>query len=80
MRAGLKLSLFLGLCFVLFVVFGHDIRIQLFSSSPTIKKKEFASIAPLLAVSVLLNSIQCVLSGVNLSYDHYQNDLREQMP
>ncbi|KAL5081628.1 hypothetical protein RYX36_010049 [Vicia faba] len=42
---------------------GHGVWIQLFSSSPTIKK-EFASIAPLLAISILLDSIQGVLSGV----------------
>ncbi|CAK8535088.1 unnamed protein product [Lathyrus sativus] len=63
MRITLKLSLFLGLCFVLLLVFGHGIWIQLFSSSLTIEK-EFASIAPLLAISILLDSIQGVLSGV----------------
>ncbi|CAI8593146.1 unnamed protein product [Vicia faba] len=63
MRVSLKLSLLLGLGFVLLLVFGHDIWIQLFSNSPVIKE-EFASITPLLAISILLDSVQGVLSGV----------------
>ncbi|KAK2423627.1 protein DETOXIFICATION [Trifolium repens] len=63
MGVTLKLSLLLGFCFVLILLFGHDIWIQLFSNSPMIKK-EFASITPLLAISILLDSIQGVLSGV----------------
>ncbi|MED6221303.1 Protein DETOXIFICATION 18 [Stylosanthes scabra] len=63
MRVTLTLSVLLGLCFVLALVFGHDIWIQMFSSSSKIKE-EFASITPLLAISILLDSIQGVLSGV----------------
>ncbi|XP_004488731.1 protein DETOXIFICATION 19-like isoform X1 [Cicer arietinum] len=63
MGVTLKLSLLLGFCFVLILVFGHDLWIQLFSSSPTIKE-EFASVTPLLAISILLDSVQGVLSGV----------------
>ncbi|XP_058754823.1 protein DETOXIFICATION 19-like isoform X2 [Vicia villosa] len=63
MRVSLKLSLLLGLGFVLLLVFGHDLWIQLFSNSPVIKE-EFASITPLLAISILLDSVQGVLSGV----------------
>ncbi|KAK2419162.1 protein DETOXIFICATION [Trifolium repens] len=63
MGVTLKLSLLLGLCFVLMLLFGHDIWIRLFSNSPIIKKK-FASIVPLLAISIPLDSIQGVLSGV----------------
>ncbi|XP_058754828.1 protein DETOXIFICATION 18-like [Vicia villosa] len=63
MRVTLKLSLLLSLCFVLILVFGNGVWIQLFSSSPTIKQ-EFSSIAPLLAISIPLDSIQGVLSGV----------------
>ncbi|CAI8593147.1 unnamed protein product [Vicia faba] len=63
MKVTLKLSLLLGLGFVLLLVFGHDIWIQLFSNSPVIKE-EFASITPLLAISILLDSVQGVLSGV----------------
>jgi len=66
MGVTLKLSLLLGLCFVLMLVFGHDIWIQLFSDSPIIKK-EFASVTPLLAISILLDSVQGVLSGLNSS-------------
>lgn len=64
MGVTLKLSLLLGVCFVLALGFGHNIWIQLFSSSSAIKK-EFASVAPLLAISILLDSIQGVLSGLN---------------
>ncbi|KEH38711.1 MATE efflux family protein [Medicago truncatula] len=63
MRVSLKLSILLGFCFALMIVFGHGIWIRLFSSSPTIKH-EFASIAPFLAISILLDSVQGVLSGV----------------
>lgn len=63
MRVSLKLSILLGFCFALMIVFGHDIWIRLFSNSPTIKHK-FASIAPFLAISILLDSVQGVLSGV----------------
>ncbi|KAK7324565.1 hypothetical protein VNO77_28231 [Canavalia gladiata] len=59
----IKLSLLLGLCFILALEFGHSFWIQLFSDSATIKK-EFASMAPLLALSILLDAVQGVLSGV----------------
>lgn len=64
MKVSLKLSLLLGFGFVLLLVFGHDIWIQLFSNSPIIKE-EFASITPFLAISILLDSVQGVLSGLN---------------
>ncbi|KAH1218412.1 Protein DETOXIFICATION 19 [Glycine max] len=64
MSVTLKLSLLLGLCFVLALGFGHNIWIQFFSDSSTIKK-EFASVTPLLAISILLDAIQGVLSGVS---------------
>ncbi|QHO31783.1 hypothetical protein HN51_019942 [Arachis hypogaea] len=63
MRVTLTLSVLLGLCFVLALVFGHNIWIQMFSSSSKIKE-EFASITPLLAISILLDAVQGVLSGV----------------
>jgi len=66
MNVTLKLSLLLGFFFVLALGFGHNIWIQLFSDSSTIKE-EFASVAPLLALSILLDSIQGVLSGLNSS-------------
>lgn len=67
MGVTLKLSLVLGLCFVLALVFGHDIWIQMFSSSTTIRE-EFATITPLLAISILLDAIQGVLSGLISSF------------
>ncbi|KAK7401810.1 hypothetical protein VNO78_13596 [Psophocarpus tetragonolobus] len=63
MNVTLKLSLLLGFCFVLGLGFGHNIWIQFFSDSPIIKKK-FASLTPLLVISILLDAIQGVLSGV----------------
>ncbi|XP_027341936.1 protein DETOXIFICATION 19-like [Abrus precatorius] len=63
MRVTLLLSLFLGLCFGLALTFGHNIWIQLFSDSAKIKE-EFASVTPLLVISILLDAIQGVLSGV----------------
>ncbi|CAK7327777.1 unnamed protein product [Dovyalis caffra] len=59
----LKLSLLLALVVVLALAFGHNIWAGLFSSSSTIIKK-FASMAPFLAISIALDSVQGVLSGV----------------
>ncbi|RDX63061.1 Protein DETOXIFICATION 19, partial [Mucuna pruriens] len=63
MNVTLKLSLLLGFCFVLALGFGHNIWIQMFSDSAKIKE-EFASVTPLLAISILLDAVQGVLSGV----------------
>ncbi|KAK7324564.1 hypothetical protein VNO77_28230 [Canavalia gladiata] len=63
MNVTLKLSLLLGVIFVLALGFGHNIWIQLFSDSSKIKE-EFASITPLLAISILIDAVQGVLSGV----------------
>ncbi|XP_014500677.1 protein DETOXIFICATION 19-like [Vigna radiata var. radiata] len=63
MNVTLKLSLLLGFCFVLALGFGHNIWIQFYSDSATIKE-EFASVTPLLVLSILLDAIQGVLSGV----------------
>lgn len=59
----LKLSLLLALCIVIALSFGHSLWSQLFSNSSMIKQ-EFASMTPLLATSILLDSVQGVLSGV----------------
>ncbi|KAH1218418.1 Protein DETOXIFICATION 19 [Glycine max] len=56
-------SLLLGLCFVLALAFGHNIWIQMFSDSSKIKE-ELASLTPFLSISILLDSVQGVLSGV----------------
>uniref|UniRef100_A0A0R0GV15 Protein DETOXIFICATION n=1 Tax=Glycine max TaxID=3847 RepID=A0A0R0GV15_SOYBN len=63
MGVSLKLSLLLGLCFVLALAFGHNIWIQMFSDSSKIKE-ELASLTPFLSISILLDSVQGVLSGV----------------
>ncbi|XP_077230263.1 protein DETOXIFICATION 18-like [Tasmannia lanceolata] len=59
----LKLSFFFALAVVLSLVFGHSIWASAFSNSQVIKK-EFASMTPLLSVSILFDSAQGVLSGV----------------
>ncbi|XP_028792993.1 protein DETOXIFICATION 18 [Neltuma alba] len=63
MGVTLKLSIFLSLCAVVALSLGHGLWIELFSSSSVIKQ-EFASMAPLLAISILLDSVQGILSGV----------------
>ncbi|KAL1320587.1 hypothetical protein AAHE18_14G066400 [Arachis hypogaea] len=63
MSVTLTLSVLLGLCFVLTLVTGHNIWIQMFSSNSKIRE-EFASITPLLAISILLDAVQGVLSGM----------------
>ncbi|XP_043701904.1 protein DETOXIFICATION 19-like [Telopea speciosissima] len=60
----LKLSIFLALTVILALVFGHNIWASSFTSSPIIKR-EFASMTPLLAVSILFDSAQGILSGVS---------------
>ncbi|KAJ6417164.1 hypothetical protein OIU84_002964 [Salix udensis] len=59
----LKLSVLLALLVVLALTFGHNIWAGFFSSSPTIAK-EFSTMAPFLSISITLDSVQGVLSGV----------------
>ncbi|KAJ4981719.1 hypothetical protein NE237_032556 [Protea cynaroides] len=59
----LKLSIFLALTVILALAFSHDIWSSFFTSSPIINT-EFASMTPLLAVSILFDSAQGILSGV----------------
>ncbi|CAL5086568.1 unnamed protein product [Urochloa decumbens] len=59
----LKLSVFLALTFVVLLASGHTLWARLFSGSATIAS-EFAAIAPLMTVSIVLDSAQGVLSGV----------------
>ncbi|CAA7405586.1 unnamed protein product [Spirodela intermedia] len=61
-RVTLKPSVILALTIVLFLVFGHNIWANLFSSSPDIIR-EFAYMTPLLSISILLDSAQGILSG-----------------
>ncbi|KAG2591998.1 protein DETOXIFICATION 19-like isoform X2 [Panicum virgatum] len=60
----MKLSVLLGISFVLFLAFCHDLWASLYSGSAVIVS-EFAAIAPLLIVSIVLDSAQGVLSGVS---------------
>lgn len=62
----LLLSFLLGLSVVLLLAFGHNIWAGFFSSSPVIIQA-FASMTPLLTISVLADSVQGVLSG---SHEH----------
>ncbi|KAL6840666.1 hypothetical protein ACP4OV_029530 [Aristida adscensionis] len=59
----MKLSVLLAVSFVLFLVFGHGPWASLFSRSTVIASK-FATMSPLLVISILLDSAQGVLSGV----------------
>ncbi|KAF5182307.1 Detoxification-like protein [Thalictrum thalictroides] len=60
----LKLSVLLALAIIVFLVFGHNIWASAFSDNPDIKKK-FASMTPLLVISICIDSIVGVLSGVS---------------
>ncbi|XP_077244363.1 protein DETOXIFICATION 18-like [Tasmannia lanceolata] len=58
-----ELSFVFSLAFVFTLALGHDIWASFFSNSQLIKK-EFASMIALLSASLLLDSVQGVLSGV----------------
>ena len=62
MAVALKLSVFLATIVILALGFGHNVWAGFFSDSPTIIKS-FASMTPLLAISIMLDSLQGVLSG-----------------
>lgn len=66
MSVSLKLSLLLALTVVLALVLGHNLWASCFSSSSQIIK-EFASMTPLLAISIFIDAVQGVLSGMNQS-------------
>nr|GEW62377.1 protein DETOXIFICATION 18-like [Tanacetum cinerariifolium] len=63
MGVTLKLSVILALAVVLALGFGHNIWAGFFSDSPVIISS-YASMTPLLVISIILDSIQGVLSGV----------------
>ncbi|KAK0600939.1 hypothetical protein LWI29_019806 [Acer saccharum] len=63
MAVTLKLSVLLALLVVSALSFGHNIWAGFFSDNPEIIKK-FASLTPFLAISITLDSVQGVLSGV----------------
>ncbi|XP_043691856.1 protein DETOXIFICATION 18-like [Telopea speciosissima] len=58
-----KLSVILALTISLSLIVAHNLWASLFSNS-SLLKDEFASITPLLAISMLLDSAQGILSGV----------------
>lgn len=64
MLVTLELSIFLGITVVLALVFGHSIWAGFFTDVPLIKD-EFASMIPLLAVSLMEDSVQGVLLGTS---------------
>ncbi|EOY13062.1 MATE efflux family protein [Theobroma cacao] len=63
MAVTLKLSVLLALAVVLALAFGHNIWAGFFSNSSIIIKK-FGSMTPLLLISITIDSLQGVLSGV----------------
>ncbi|KAJ4726336.1 Protein DETOXIFICATION [Melia azedarach] len=63
MAVTLRLSVLLALVVVSALLSGHNIWAGLFSDSSEIIKK-FASLTPFLAISIFLDSVQGVLSGV----------------
>ncbi|KAL0001257.1 hypothetical protein SO802_015038 [Lithocarpus litseifolius] len=58
----LKLSLLVGVTLVLAIAFGHNLWASFFSDSSEIIK-QFASMTPLLAISIFIDSVQGVISG-----------------
>lgn len=60
----LKISISLGLLVVISLGIGHNIWAGLFSSSSSIVT-EFGSMTPLLVISIMLDSIQGIFSGVS---------------
>ncbi|XP_075672275.1 protein DETOXIFICATION 18-like [Castanea sativa] len=63
MAVAIKLSVLLALTVVLALGFGHNIWAGFFSNSNEIIR-EFSSLTPLLAISIISDSVQGVLSGV----------------
>ncbi|OMO91034.1 Multi antimicrobial extrusion protein [Corchorus olitorius] len=63
MTVTLKLSILLASAAILTLAFGHNIWAGFFSKSPSIIK-QFAGLTPLLAVSISIDAIQGVISGV----------------
>jgi MATE family multidrug resistance protein len=62
MSVSVKFSLLLAFTVVLALALGHNIWASCFSNSSEIIK-EFASMTPLLAISIFIDAVQGVLSG-----------------
>ncbi|KAK7830807.1 protein detoxification 19 [Quercus suber] len=63
----LKLSLLVRVTLVLAIAFVHNIWASFFSDSSEIIR-EFASMTPLLAITIFIDSVQAVISGVAKEY------------
>lgn len=63
MAVTIKLSALLTLTIVLALAFGHNLWVSFFSDSHKIIM-EFASLTPLVAISITFDSIVCILSGL----------------
>ncbi|XP_078433377.1 protein DETOXIFICATION 19-like [Wolffia australiana] len=63
-KVTLKLSILLGLTFILLLAVGHNAWAHFFSDS-TIILAEFVQMTPLLAASIILDSTNGILSGVS---------------
>lgn len=67
MGVTLRLSILLALAVVLALAFGHNTWAAFFSNSPSIIN-QFASMIPLLLISITIDSFQGVLSGIMVVY------------
>ncbi|KAJ0046671.1 hypothetical protein Pint_04596 [Pistacia integerrima] len=63
MAVTLKLSVLLALILIIVLAFGHKIWASFFTDIPEMIK-QFTSLTPFLAISIILDSVQGVLSGV----------------
>ncbi|KAH0986639.1 hypothetical protein GBA52_013816 [Prunus armeniaca] len=66
MVATLKLSVLLSFTIILALVFGHNIWVAFFidnNASYAVLREEFASMTPLLAISIIVDSVQGVARG-----------------
>lgn len=70
MTVTLMLSILLALAMVLALAFGHNIWAGFFTDSSAIIKK-FASMTPLLTISIIGDSVQGVLSGMDHTNFHF---------
>ena len=63
MAVTIKLALLLAVSFIIVLALGHNIWASFFSDS-RVMKKEYASMIPLLSISILFDYAQGVFSGV----------------
>ncbi|XP_078433572.1 protein DETOXIFICATION 18-like [Wolffia australiana] len=63
-KVTLTLSIIFSMTFILFLIFGHNAWAHFFTNSRIIRT-EFVQMVPFLSTSILLDSVQGVLSGVS---------------